>query len=231
MADLQLLTSRYSPFGQRVHLALVEKKIPCQVEYVNLSEKPEILLKANPIYKKIPTVIHNGNAIPESIVILEYLEEAFPDHSPLMPKDPYKRSLARFWTDYIYKSFANFSEAFTTKPGTPEKEAVNAKILESWKMLDTAMTKFSAEGPFFVGDKFGYLDVVLAPLSNGVILLERLGGVQIPGPDELPRLHKWMETTREYPSVKEALPSEEDSFTFMKALFERRAAAAAAAAK
>ncbi|CAM6089866.1 unnamed protein product [Calypogeia fissa] len=229
MADVQLLTSKYSPFGQRVHLALTEKKIPCQVEYVNLSEKPEILLKANPIYKKIPTIIHNGNAIPESIVILEYLEEAFPDHNPLMPKEPYKRSLARFWTDYIYKSFANFSDAFQTKPGTPEKEAANAKILESLKTLDTAMTKFSAEGPFFVGDKFGYLDVVLAPLSNGVILLERLGGVPIPGPDELPRLHKWMETTREYPSVKAVLPSGEESFTFMKALFERRAAAAAAA--
>ncbi|CAM6089877.1 unnamed protein product [Calypogeia fissa] len=227
MADLQLLTSKYSPFGQRVHLALMEKKIPCQVEYVNLSEKPEILLKANPIYKTVPTIIHNGNAIPESIIILEYLEEAFPDHNPLMPKDPYKRSVARFWTDYIYKSFANFNEAFASKPGTPEKEAANAKILESFKTLDTAMTKFSAEGPFFVGEKFGYLDVVLAPLSYGVILLERLGGVPVPGPDELPRLHKWMETTREHPSVKAVLPSGEESFTYVKAVFERRAAAAA----
>ncbi|CAM6089869.1 unnamed protein product [Calypogeia fissa] len=229
MADLQLLTHKFSPFGQRVHIALTEKKIPCQVEYVNLSEKPEILLKANPIYKKIPTIIHNGNAIPESIVILEYLEEAFPEHNPLMPKEPYKRSLARFWTDYIYKSFTNVSEAFTGKPGTPEKEAANAKILESLKTLDTAMTKFSAEGPFFVGEKFGYLDVVLAPLSNAVILLERLGAVPLPGPDELPRFHKWMETTREHPSVKAVLPSIEESFTYMKALFERRAAAAAAA--
>ncbi|CAM6093502.1 unnamed protein product [Calypogeia fissa] len=227
MADLQLLTSKYSPFGQRMHLALTEKKIPCQVEYVNyLSEKPEILLKANPIYKKIPTIIHNGNAIPESIIILEYLEEAFPDHNPLMPKEPYKRSLARFWADYIYKSFANFNEAFATKPGTAEKEAANAKIWESLKTLDTAMTKFSAEGPFFVGEKFGYLDVVLAPLSNGVILLERLGGVPLPGPDELPRLHKWMETTREHPSVKAVLPSGEESFTYLKALLESRAAAA-----
>ncbi|CAM6089882.1 unnamed protein product [Calypogeia fissa] len=227
MADLQLLTHKYSPYGQWVHIALTEKKIPCQVEYVNLSEKPEILLKANPIYKTIPTTIHNGNAIPESIVILEYLEEEFPDHNPLMPKEPYKRSLARFWTDYIYKSFANFSGAFISKPGTPEKEAANAKILEFYKTLDTAMTKFSAEGPFFVGEKFGYLDVVLAPLSNGDIFLKRLGG-PVPDRDELPRLHKWMETTREHPSVKAVLPSGEESLTYMKPIFERRATAAAA---
>jgi len=45
----------------------------------------------------VPTLIHDGKAIRESQVILEYLEDAFPE-PPLRPSDPYHRAQMRLWT-------------------------------------------------------------------------------------------------------------------------------------
>ena len=46
----------------------------------------------------VPTLDHNGNIIIESNIIIEYLDDAFPD-MPLKPIDSYKRSLMRLWLD------------------------------------------------------------------------------------------------------------------------------------
>ncbi|CAM6100106.1 unnamed protein product [Calypogeia fissa] len=224
MAAIQFFTTKFSPFGQRVHVALTEKKIPFELIHVDLPNKPEALLQANPIHKKVPTIVHNGKPIAESLVILEYLKEAFHDDTPLMPKDAYERSQVRFWADYIYKTFVFIGNSFRSRLGTPEKQAANEGILASLKTLESGMTSFSAEGPFFTGNKFGFLDVILSPFANAGVVLENVAGVVIPGPDELPRLHKWMEATRAYPSVSSVVPSGEESLAALKVVFQRNPA-------
>lgn len=42
----------------------------------------------------VPTLVHDGKPVIESNVILEYLDDAFPE-SPLRPGDPYQRALMR----------------------------------------------------------------------------------------------------------------------------------------
>jgi glutathione S-transferase len=41
---------------------------------------------------QVPTLVHNGARISQSIAILEYLEEVFPEH-PLLPSDPVQRAV------------------------------------------------------------------------------------------------------------------------------------------
>lgn len=229
MAEIQLMTIKFSPYGQRVHIALTEKKIPFEVVNVDLGNKPQALLDANPIHKKVPAIFHNGKPLAESIVILEYLEEEFPDSSPLMPKDAYERAKVRFWADYVYKTFAIVVDSFGTKPGSPEKQAGNEAILACLKTLDSGMSSFSAEGPFFTGDKFGYVDVVMAPACTVLPILTDIGGLELPGPSEMPRLHKWVEATKAHPSVSAVIPSVEETVAFFKSMMAKKAAAAAAA--
>ena len=82
----------------KVRLALAEKALPWQGELLWLQRgdqyRPDYL-KLNP-NAVVPTLVHDGKAIIESTVILEYLDETFPD-IPLMPRDPYARSQARLW--------------------------------------------------------------------------------------------------------------------------------------
>jgi glutathione S-transferase len=92
-----------SPWAMRVKVALAEKGIEYESREQNLIDKSPLLLEMNPVHKMIPVLIHNGKPICESLNIVQYIDEVWKDKSPLLPSDPYQRSQARFWADYIDK--------------------------------------------------------------------------------------------------------------------------------
>lgn len=88
--------------SQKARLCLAEKKLPYENRHVNLFEfeqwAPDYV-KLNP-KGVVPTLVHDGRAIIESNVIIEYLEDVFPDIR-LRPSDPYAAAKMRIW---IYNS-------------------------------------------------------------------------------------------------------------------------------
>ena len=103
-SDVVLLDFWASVFGVRVRIALAEKGIQYEYKEENLSNKSQLLLEMNPVHKKIPVLIHHGKPISESNIIVQYIDEAWPDNSPpLLPSDPYLRAQARFWADFVDK--------------------------------------------------------------------------------------------------------------------------------
>ncbi|KAF6161295.1 hypothetical protein GIB67_009182 [Kingdonia uniflora] len=106
----------------RMRLALAEKGIEYESKEENLQQKSPLLLKSNPIHTKIPTLIHNGKPICESLVILQYIDETWNDRSPLLPTDPFERAQARFRADYIDKNVYNTMWRILWKGVEDEKE-------------------------------------------------------------------------------------------------------------
>lgn len=91
----------FSPFSSRVELALKLKGI--QYDYIEediYKKKSDLILKFNPVYKKVPAFVHGGKSIAESIVILQYIEETW-TQNPLLPHHPYHKALALFWAKFI----------------------------------------------------------------------------------------------------------------------------------
>ena len=98
---LELYHFDRSSAARKVRIALKEKGLAWQSHILNTAvdrrEHLEIgYLQLNP-RGVVPTLIHDGNAIRESQVILEYLEDVFPV-PPLRPVDPYQRAQMRLWT-------------------------------------------------------------------------------------------------------------------------------------
>ena len=108
----------------------------------------------------VPVLEVDNGSICDSWVICEYLEETFPDQSPLLPKDPYQRSIARTWIDFINKSIV--PAFFRLLQAQPEETEKRAKALAEF---NTALGKLSEKhkGPFFFGDKISLVDIFIAP--------------------------------------------------------------------
>jgi len=68
-----------SPFARKVRLVLAEKRLPFELRVEKVWERRPEYLELNPA-GTVPTLIEdNGLVIPDSGVICEYLDEAYPD--------------------------------------------------------------------------------------------------------------------------------------------------------
>jgi glutathione S-transferase len=88
--------------SQKVRLCLAEKNLGFRSRHINLFDFDQwdpAYVKLNP-KGVVPTLEHDGKVVIESNVILEYLEDSFPDIR-LRPADAYAQAQMRLW---IYNS-------------------------------------------------------------------------------------------------------------------------------
>jgi ganglioside-induced differentiation-associated protein 1 len=99
---IELFHHGSSACAAKVRLALAEKQITWSSRYVDILRGEQFepqFLTINP-KGVVPVLVHDGFVIPESTVICEYLEEAFPDH-PIYPRSPQARTRVRIWTKAV----------------------------------------------------------------------------------------------------------------------------------
>ena len=99
---LELYHNDMSTCAQKVRLTLAEKGLDWTGHHLNLREGPQHktdYLKMNP-NGVVPTLIDDGRVIIESTVIMEYIDDRWPDPS-LRPSDAYGRARMRLWTKQL----------------------------------------------------------------------------------------------------------------------------------
>jgi glutathione S-transferase len=135
---LYLYQGSTSVCSVKVRLALAEKNLAFDGEILDLQRgdqhRPDYA-KLNP-NEVVPTLVHDGKVILESTLIIEYLDEAFPE-PPLMPAAPYDRATARLFMkkidDYLHSACSTITFATANRRvllrRTPEELAAHlAKI-------------------------------------------------------------------------------------------------------
>ncbi|ESW14736.1 hypothetical protein PHAVU_007G013200 [Phaseolus vulgaris] len=203
MGDVKVLGFWSSPFVHRVIWALKLKAISYEYIEVDRHNKSDLLLQSNPVYKKVPVLIHGGKAIAESMVILQYIEDTWP-HNPLLPKDNHQKALARFWIKFGEDSIGSITDLFL-RPYKDEEERAGA-----WKRAQETVTVIEEQGlgdkKFFGGDNIGMVDIAYGCLSHWLEGLEEIVGMKLIEPNKFPQLHAWTQNFKQVPVIKENLP-------------------------
>ncbi|XP_030445015.1 probable glutathione S-transferase [Syzygium oleosum] len=199
MADEVILLDFWpSLFGMRCRIALAEKGVKYEYKEEDLRNKSDLLLRMNPIHKKIPVLVHNGKPVCESLIILHYIDEAWSDKCPLLPSDPYQRAQARFWADYIDKKFYDLGKKLWTTKGE-EQEAAKKELIDSLKLLEGEL----GDKPFYGGEKLGFLDIAFVPFYTWFYAYETCGNFSIEA--ECPKLIAWTKRCLEIENVSKSL--------------------------
>ena len=192
---LVLANKAYSSWSLRPWILLAHFKIPFEemVIPLDLPETRANILKYAPS-AKCPS-LHDGKvAVWESLAIIEYIAETFPDRA-IWPRGKAARAHARSLASEMHAGFTALRQAcptnFLRKPKaialSDEARADVARIEAAWAH---ARETFGGTGPFLFG-RFSAADAMFAPVVN------RFHAYDIPA----------AKTTRAYMAAMMALPA------------------------
>ena len=106
------------------------------------------------------------------MVLLEFLDDAYPSHSPrLLPSDPVDRAVARIWIDHFSKKCLLAVQRLTQLQEKEQQDNNREALYKAQKELAEQV-----KGPYFFGEQFSIVDVVVAPwVERDWVITEKRG--------------------------------------------------------
>ena len=180
---LTLYDADRCPYCARVRIVLAEKGLEYETVIVDLDERPAWIYAKNPL-GKVPVLEEDDLVLPESAVIMEYLEERYPE-PPLWPADPAERAAGRL----LVERFDQLSRPYYALRRGDEE--ARSEISERLIDLDSLLTV----NTFLTGPHFGLADAAYLPW------ILRLQGNLAVDLEPYPALAEWVSCTTQRRSV------------------------------
>src|SRR2546425_3515421 len=159
-----------SSWSMRGWLALQRRGLPCDEPTIEMRrDKARAQRRRVSPTGRVPVLHHGKLAIPDSLAIIEYLEETFPPpgRPALWPRDPGARAVARWLAATMHSGFSKLRESmsfnlcFLSKPPAPSAEALQ-EADDLLRLLQETLEAPRDAGPFLFG-AFGAADIMYAP--------------------------------------------------------------------
>jgi glutathione S-transferase len=164
---LTLISHPLCPYVQRAAIVLAEKGIAFERKDIDLAHKPDWFLKLSPL-GKTPVLLVDGEAIFESAVICEYLDETAEPR--LHPQDALQRAKHRSWMEFG-SAVLNKIGAFYNAPNEEALAARAAELRAMFQQIEAAL----GQGPWFAGDSFSVVDAVFGPVFRYFDVFDEMG--------------------------------------------------------
>ncbi|CAH1414281.1 unnamed protein product [Lactuca virosa] len=223
ISQIKLLGNIASPYTSRVQFVLNLKSIKYEFIEEDFNDKSELLLTSNPLFKRVPVLIQsNKPPILESLIIIDYLEQIYPDVYKLHPNDHADQSVLKFWAYYIDTEFFPLYGRLRKTPDKEGKEVLKKQIIEKSHVLENLFVKFSNGKPYFGGDDVGYLDVVLGCFLGWTKFVGNHNNFKIFDEVRTPNLIEWSKRMLSHESLKGVIPDQEIHIDFYKWLTKAR---------
>jgi glutathione S-transferase len=146
-----LYTADRCPYAARARIVLAEKRIGYDAVEIDLADRPAWLYEKNPL-GRVPVYEEDGGLVlPESRVIMEYLEERYPEPA-LWPADPAERALGRLWLERFDDRLGD--AYYAVRRGEP-RDVLDAKLADLERALEAQL--------YLSGHEYGLADAGYIP--------------------------------------------------------------------
>jgi pyrimidodiazepine synthase len=180
---ITLYNAERCPYAARARIVFAEKGLELEVVEIDLSDRPDWLYEKNP-KGRVPVIEEDGWCLAESAVIMEYLEERYPEPA-LLPDDPADRAAVRM---LIFRDGDLTGPYYALRRGEGGAEE---KLDASLDRFDSAL----AERPYLGGAEFGLADIAFVPWF---LRARDMLGVDL---DRFPAVADWLARLEERPSI------------------------------
>ena len=178
---LTLYDAPRCPFCARVRITLAEKHVEFEAIEVDLTDRPAWIYEKN-VTGRVPVIEDDGWLLPESAVIMEFLEERYPEPA-LLPADSADRAAVRLLV---------FRDDDLTDPYYAFRRG------EGFEDFDAALRKLDdslAARPYLAGAEYSLADIALVPW---ILRARDMLAVDF---EPYPALAAWVERLLERPAV------------------------------
>jgi glutathione S-transferase len=163
-----------SPYAQKVKIALAEKGVPFESHLPDLfGDNLGDFAALNPRLE-VPTLVDGDAAVFDSTVILEYLEDRWPQ-PPLLPAGAADRARVRMLeelcdTHYEAINWAVFEIRTFQRASGELAERLEARAAAQRAGCNAYLDRALGSRPYFNGDAFGWGDLCVVPFVNAAAI-------------------------------------------------------------
>jgi glutathione S-transferase len=192
------------PFSQRLEILLALKGLEGVVNFhvVDITEpRPAWLLEKTRGTTALPVLeTEDGKIVKESMVILGYLEDRFPE-PPVAQRDPYRRAVEGMMTA-MEGDFGSWGYRYVMN-GDPEKrEEFRRGMLDRYARLDDFLLQHNPQGTYLFED-FGLAETVFTPFFMRFWFLEYYEGFDLPVEERYARVRRWRDACLAHPAAQQ----------------------------
>lgn len=160
---MKLYSVPHSPYASRIRIQIRAGALPVSVEAPEGGLGSDTFKALTPT-GKVPTLLVDGHYLVESVSIMEYLEERFPE-AALLPEKAEQRAWLRAVSRFTDLELAQalFPLFMELRLKTGDKDAI-ARNISALKDKLAILEKFLQQSNAPELDRFGFLDCLLAPV-------------------------------------------------------------------
>ncbi len=192
------------PFCQRLEILLSLKGCRNDVDFrvIDITQpRPDWLLTKTRGTTALPIMESaDGHIIKESLVILQYLEDLYPEPA-IAQRDPYRRAvenmLTRMEGDFCAKGYG-----FVMNQSIERRDVLREGMLEQYARLNDFLMEHAPCGPFLY-QEFGWAETVFTPLFMRFWFLEYYEEFQLPEGNQFARVREWRDASISHPAAQQ----------------------------
>ena len=197
------------PFCQRVEILLTLKgqRDAFDFHVIDITRpRPDWLLAKTRGTTALPVLeTAAGHVIKESLVILQYLEDRYPE-PPVAQHDPWRHAVEGMLVQ-LCGDFTTQGYTWLMNQDPAKRETLRAGLLAQYALLDDFLRAHAPHGDFLF-ETFGWAEAVFTPMFQRFWFLEYYEDFALPDDARFARVRRWIDACRTHPAAQQTTQEE-----------------------